>query len=75
LVLGDILGPAPIVRAPGGARFLISSERHTLSLLVVCLYMGVVVANFIWLWPILTGLPITVGNWQNHLWLPSWRWN
>lgn len=76
LVLGDILGTArrPVARGPGGM-FLPAepSERHSLGLLVVCLYLGLVIANFIWLWPILTGLPITTSNWQDHLWLPSWR--
>ncbi|WP_308166960.1 dolichyl-phosphate-mannose--protein mannosyltransferase [Nocardia albiluteola] len=87
LVLGDILGPAPFARAaayPGGSgpglypaavasRFLAGGERQTLSLMLVCLYVGLVVANFAWLWPIMTGWPVTVGNWQAHLWLPSWR--
>jgi dolichyl-phosphate-mannose-protein mannosyltransferase len=87
LALGDILGPAPFARGaayPGGSgaglhllavrpRFLVGSERQTLSLVLVCLYVGLVVANFAWLWPIMTGWPITVGNWQAHLWLPSWR--
>ncbi|GAB2689687.1 dolichyl-phosphate-mannose--protein mannosyltransferase [Nocardia thraciensis] len=72
LVLGDILGPAPFTRGTG-QRFLLWSERQRLNLLLVCLYVGLVVANFIWLWPIMTALPITVGNWHNHLWLPSWK--
>lgn len=75
LVLGDVLGPArrlPLSRGvPGPARA--PSERHSLGLLAVCLYLGLVIANFIWLWPILTALPITPGNWHDHLWLPSWR--
>ena len=62
LVLGDVLG-----RARAGA------ERRTTGLLVVCLYLGLVVANFAWLWPILTGAPITEAQWQSELWLPSWR--
>jgi len=32
-----------------------------------------VVANFVWLWPILTGMPISVDDWHAHLMLPSWR--
>lgn len=73
LVLGDILGPAPIVREAGRDRFLANSERRTLSLTVVCLYLAAVVANFVWLWPILTGMPISVDDWHAHLMLPSWR--
>ncbi|MEO6882278.1 MAG: phospholipid carrier-dependent glycosyltransferase [Mycobacteriaceae bacterium] len=62
LVLGDVLG-----RARAG------TERRTTGLLVVCLYLGLVVANFVWLWPILIGAPITDAHWQAELWLPSWR--
>jgi dolichyl-phosphate-mannose--protein O-mannosyl transferase len=62
LVLGEVLG-----RADAGAR------RRGTGLLVVSLYIGLVVANFIWLWPILTGASITPERWNAELWLPSWR--
>ncbi|MGB6179986.1 MAG: phospholipid carrier-dependent glycosyltransferase [Rhodococcus sp. (in: high G+C Gram-positive bacteria)] len=61
LVIGDILGRA-------GRR-----DRRTAGLLVATVYIAVVVANFVWLWPILTGVPITQETWQQQLWLPSWR--
>lgn len=62
LVLGEILGPAG-----GGA------ERRGTGLLLVSCYVGLVVANFVWLWPILTGGSITPAHWEAQLWLPSWR--
>ncbi len=62
LCLGDILG-----RARAGL------ERRGTGLLVVALYTGLVVANFVWLWPILNGDSITESRWQAELWLPSWR--
>ncbi|MGH3794645.1 MAG: dolichyl-phosphate-mannose--protein mannosyltransferase [Pseudonocardiaceae bacterium] len=62
LVLGEILG-----RAGDGA------ERRGTGLLLVCIYVGLVVANFVWLWPILTGGSITPAHWNSELWLPSWR--
>ncbi|MFN2496694.1 MAG: dolichyl-phosphate-mannose--protein mannosyltransferase [Pseudonocardiaceae bacterium] len=62
LTLGEILG-----RAGDGA------ERRGTGLLVVSLYVGLVVANFAWLWPILTGDSITPAHWDAELWLPSWR--
>ncbi|NLU82652.1 phospholipid carrier-dependent glycosyltransferase [Rhodococcus sp. HNM0569] len=62
LVLGDILGKASA-----------TYERRTTGLLAVCLYVGLVVANFVWLWPILTAMPISPEMWQRELWLPSWR--
>lgn len=62
LVLGQIIGKA---RA--------SAERRGTGLLLVCLYVSLVIANFAWLWPILTAMPITPELWQRQLWLPSWR--
>jgi len=62
LALGEILG-----------RKAAGSERRGTGLLVVALYVGIVVANFVWLWPILNGNPITPEMWQQQLWLPSWR--
>jgi dolichyl-phosphate-mannose--protein O-mannosyl transferase len=62
LALGEILG-----------RKTAGSERRGTGLLVVALYVGIVVANFVWLWPILNGNPITPEMWQQQLWLPSWR--
>jgi dolichyl-phosphate-mannose-protein mannosyltransferase len=62
LVMGEILGPA-------GA----SRERRQTGLLLVALWVGGVVANFAWLWPVLVGSPITPEMWDAQLWLPSWR--
>jgi dolichyl-phosphate-mannose-protein mannosyltransferase len=61
LVLGDIMG-----RARAGV------ERRYLSIGIVALYVGVVVANFIWLLPMLTGTPMTPGQLNMQTWLPSW---
>lgn len=47
-------------------------ERRLLSLGVVSVYVGLVVATFIWLWPILNGYPITSEHLQMETWLPSW---
>lgn len=62
LILGDVLY-APRQNA----------ERRTLGLLVVCIYVAVVITNFAWLYPILTGLPISQSTWNMQIWLPSWR--
>lgn len=62
VALGEMIGPASA-----------TPERRGTGLLAVCLYLGAVVANFLWLWPILTALPITAATWNNELWLPSWR--
>ncbi|WP_414638633.1 dolichyl-phosphate-mannose--protein mannosyltransferase [Actinophytocola sp.] len=62
LVLGQIMGTASV-----------GYERRGTGLFVVALYVGLVVANFVWLWPILNGDSITQGHWDAELWLPSWR--
>ncbi len=61
LVLGDVLG-----------RRNVGIERRLTSVAVVALYVGLVVANFIWLWPILNGEPITHERLTMETWLPSW---
>ncbi|KAA0024319.1 phospholipid carrier-dependent glycosyltransferase [Antrihabitans cavernicola] len=62
LVLGDVLGKSDN-----------ATERRTTGLLAVCIYLGLVIANFVWLWPILTAMPISATTWSEQLWLPSWR--
>ena len=62
LILGDIL------HTPGQ-----SQERRTLGVLVTCFYVALVITNFAWLFPILTGIPISKATWNMEIWLPSWR--
>lgn len=62
LILGDILYKPTR-----------NTERRTLALLVVSFYVALVLTNFAWLYPILTGLPISQSTWNMQIWLPSWR--
>ena len=62
LILGDILY-APDVGA----------ERRTLGVLVVCGYLALAITNFAWLFPVLTGIPVSQTTWNMEIWLPSWR--
>ncbi|MFI5499399.1 dolichyl-phosphate-mannose--protein mannosyltransferase [Nocardia asteroides] len=77
LILGDIVGSSRssgVRRGPTGTYLPAPiNERYALGLLIASIYLALVIANFVWLWPILTGMPISNSSWQDHLWLPSWR--
>nr|WP_232021624.1 MULTISPECIES: phospholipid carrier-dependent glycosyltransferase [Pseudonocardia] len=50
-----------------------SERRRRTGLLAVSAWVALILVNFVWLWPILVGDPITPEHWQAQLWLPSWR--
>lgn len=68
LICGDILYPPDRAPTP-----IPGPERRTLGLIAVCCYVALVVTNFAWLFPVLTGLPISQQTWDMEIWLPSWR--
>jgi dolichyl-phosphate-mannose-protein mannosyltransferase len=68
LVMALALICGEILHKPGQ-----NAERRTLGLIVVCLYIALVITNFAWLFPVLTGMPISHGTWNMEIWLPSWR--
>ncbi|MTD12683.1 phospholipid carrier-dependent glycosyltransferase [Nakamurella sp. YIM 132087] len=61
LVLGDILGRAKV-----------GMERRYLLIAMVSLYVGIVVANFLWMLPILNGDPITQSELTARTIIPPW---
>lgn len=50
-----------------------NAERRTLGLIVASMYVALVITNFAWMYPILTGLPISPATWNLEIVLPSWR--
>jgi dolichyl-phosphate-mannose--protein O-mannosyl transferase len=50
-----------------------NAERRTLGLIAVSCYVALVITNFAWMYPILTGIPISQSTWNLEIWLPSWR--
>lgn len=68
LVLGVVLAMGQML---GHSRM--SARRRRNGLLVVATWVALIGVNFVWLWPILVGDPITAAHWQAELWLPSWR--
>jgi dolichyl-phosphate-mannose--protein O-mannosyl transferase len=63
LILGDIL------YKPSNK----NAERRTLGLIAVSCYIALALTNFAWLFPVLTGQPISQATWNMEIWLPSWR--
>jgi dolichyl-phosphate-mannose--protein O-mannosyl transferase len=74
LILGDILyQPTRSEGRSGATREMGSLERQKLGVLVVCFYMALAITNFAWLFPVLTGIPVSQSTWNLEMWLPSWR--
>ena len=61
LVLQDVLG-----RADGDV------FRQQVGLGVVCAYVALVAATFVFFWPVLTGQPLSHADWLRRMWFPSW---
>ena len=49
-----------------------SPETKWLGRAFVCAYVGLVVAAFIWFYPILAGVPIPWDQWNARMWLQRW---
>ena len=71
LGLGCMLGPSPDA---GGVpdRVALARRRRRRGAAAVSAYLGLVVADFIWMWPIFTGGLLSYSAWHAHMWLPSW---
>lgn len=61
LILGDILSQPKR-----------GIERQLLTLGTVSIYVAIVIANFIFLWPILNGDPLTNAELTSRIWIPTW---
>ncbi len=74
LALGVMLGPATgtVVRVGGTVVQAISDQRRRIGIACVALYLGVVIADFAWMWPIFTGGLLTYNQWHAHMWFSSW---
>jgi dolichyl-phosphate-mannose-protein mannosyltransferase len=46
--------------------------RRQLGLGLVCLYVALVAATFVFFYPILAGEPLLHSEWLLRMWLPSW---
>jgi hypothetical protein len=73
LALGTMLGPAPPPRAVVPHLYFVAAvKRRRWGLIGVCAFLGLGVADFIWMWPLYTGGLLTYAQWHARMWLPSW---
>ena len=81
LALGVMLGPALPrgAREPNAAHGPASeddleraTQRRTWGIAGVTVFLGLVIVDFAWMWPIFTGGLLTYNDWHAHMWLPSW---
>ncbi|MDQ3465940.1 MAG: phospholipid carrier-dependent glycosyltransferase [Actinomycetota bacterium] len=61
LTLGDVLGRARD-----------SEVRRQLGLAAISLFVALVVLNFVYFYPILSGLPLSHEDWLARMWFSSW---
>ena len=47
-------------------------RRRNIGLAVIALYLGLVIVDFAWMWPLFTGELLTYNNWHAHMWFASW---
>ena len=47
-------------------------RRRYWGLAGVCAFLGLVIVDFAWMWPIFTGGLLSYDQWHAHMWLPSW---
>ena len=69
LALGTMLGSA---RIPS-IRML--RYRPNWGLVLVALFLGVVIADFAWMYPLFTNIPISRSSFMSHMWFNSWYLN
>jgi dolichyl-phosphate-mannose--protein O-mannosyl transferase len=78
LALGTMLGPAlERKRVKNDERPMTDEDYRALrrrywGLAGISTYLALVVADFVWMWPIFTGGLLTYNEWHAHMWLPSW---
>lgn len=81
MALGAVLGPAlpPVPArgdddddAPPDPWYAALRRRRTLGAGLVAAYLGLVIVDFVWMWPLFTGGLLTYDQWHAHMWFPSW---
>ena len=81
MALGAVLGPAPppaVVAAdldpdaPRDPWVAARRRRRAVGAGLAGGYLGLVIVDFVWMWPLYTGGLLTYSQWHAHMWFPSW---
>ena len=49
-----------------------AERRRQVGVALIAGYLGLVIADFVWMWPLFTGGLLTYDQWHAHMWFPSW---
>ena len=71
MALATMIGPGLPSRAQREAHER-GLRRRYWGIAGASVFMALVIADFIWMWPIFTGGLLTYDDWHAHMWLPSW---
>jgi len=71
LALGTMLGPA-VRPAPDEPGYQTAQRRRIWGIAGVTGFVGLVIVDFAWMWPLYTGGLLTYQQWNLHMWFPSW---
>ena len=71
--LGAILGPAtrPVVD-PSDRASILAERRWKWGVFGISAYLGLLIVDFAWMWPLFSGGLLTYDQWHMHMWFPSW---
>jgi dolichyl-phosphate-mannose-protein mannosyltransferase len=56
----------------GDEQYQRALRRRHWGLAGISVYLALVIADFVWMWPLFTGGLLTTNEWHLHMWLPSW---
>ncbi len=76
LMLSELDGWVPETPSPEAQpwrhKWAAWGQSVLLGRVIVCVFMGLVIANYVWILPILYGVPISPDLWRLQHWLPTW---
>src|SRR5439155_4810277 len=72
LALGALAGFGTAGAAAGHTGDHRAPLRRRWGLIAVSVFLGVVAADFAWMWPLFTGGLRSHADWQAHMWFDSW---